>query len=94
VLWVSDAYLWKVNAGKGKLTMAQKKVLPKETPFLNTAAEAIGTALGKLAVRTGVVTPPDKAKAKKAVAPKKATAASKKGGVASRAKKPAKKTRP
>jgi hypothetical protein len=67
--------------------MAQKKV-SKDSPFLNTAAEAIGTALGKLAVRTGVVTPPAKAKQKKAAAPKKATAASKKGGVASRAKKP------
>jgi hypothetical protein len=73
--------------------MAQKKV-SKDSPFLNTAAEAIGTALGKLAVRTGVVTPPDKAKPKKVAAPKKKTSAAKKGAVASRAKKPAKKTRP
>ena len=73
--------------------MAQKKV-SKDSPFLNTAAEAIGTALGKLAVRTGVVTPPHKAKTKKAAAPKKGTAAAKKGAAASRTKKPAKKTRP
>ncbi len=71
--------------------MAQKKVLSKDSPFLKTAAEAIGTALGKLAVRTGVATPPTKAKAKKA-APKKRTAASKRAGVATQARKAAKKT--
>ena len=36
---------------------AKKKIAPQAAPFLKTAAEAIGTALGKLAVRTGVATP-------------------------------------
>jgi hypothetical protein len=36
---------------------AKKKISPQATPFLKTAAEAIGTALGKLAVKTGVATP-------------------------------------
>jgi hypothetical protein len=36
---------------------AKKKVSPQAAPFLKTAAEAIGTALGKLAVKTGVATP-------------------------------------
>ena len=35
----------------------KKKISPQATPFLKTAAEAIGTALGKLAVKTGVATP-------------------------------------
>jgi hypothetical protein len=35
----------------------KKKIAPEATPFLTTAAEAIGTALGKLAVKTGVATP-------------------------------------
>jgi hypothetical protein len=34
-----------------------KKVLEAEEPFLKTAATAIGTALGKLAVKTGMATP-------------------------------------
>ena len=33
---------------------SKKKVAVPENPFLKTAAEAIGTALGKLAVKTGV----------------------------------------
>jgi len=36
---------------------AKKKISPQAAPFLKTAAEAIGTALGKLAVKTGVATP-------------------------------------
>jgi hypothetical protein len=36
---------------------AKKKISPQPAPFLKTAAEAIGTALGKIAVRTGVATP-------------------------------------
>jgi hypothetical protein len=36
---------------------AKKNISPQPTPFLKTAAEAIGTALGKLAVKTGVATP-------------------------------------
>ena len=35
----------------------KKKISPAATPFLKTAAEAIGSALGKLAVKTGVATP-------------------------------------
>ena len=73
--------------------MAQKKVSSKDSPFLKTAAEAIGTALGRLAVRTGVVTAPNTAKRKKS-APKKPTVASKRGVIPTRAKKPAKKTSP
>lgn len=73
--------------------MAQKKVLSKDSPFLKTAAEAIGTTLGRLAVRTGVVTPPATPVTKrKTAAPKKRTVASKKGAVAPRSQKPAKKT--
>lgn len=52
---------------------ATKKISPPAAPFLKTAAEAIGTALGKLAVKTGVATPsgaPRKRK-KAPVAPKK-----------------------
>lgn len=33
---------------------AKKKVSVEAKPFLETAAEAIGTALGRLAVKTGV----------------------------------------
>ena len=36
---------------------AKKKISPQATPFLKTAAEAIGTALGRLAVKTGVAAP-------------------------------------
>ena len=36
---------------------AKKKTSAQAAPFLTTAAEAIGTALGKLAVKTGVATP-------------------------------------
>jgi hypothetical protein len=35
----------------------KKKMSSQDTPFLKTAAEAIGTALGKLAVKTGVAAP-------------------------------------
>ena len=70
--------------------MAPKKVLPQESPFLRTAAEAIGTTLGRLAVRTGVVTPLKRKKA--AAPPKKRTVASKSGAVATHAKKLVKKT--
>ncbi len=58
------------------LQMADKKVLPDNSPFLKTAAEAIGTTLGKLAVRTGVVTPRPAVTKRKKPAPKKGTAAS------------------
>lgn len=56
---------------------AKKKISPQAAPFLTTAAEAIGTALGKLAVKTGVATPAVASrKSKKApVAPKKKAAA-------------------
>jgi hypothetical protein len=37
--------------------MPPKKKISPATPFLKTAAEAIGSALGKLAVKTGVATP-------------------------------------
>jgi hypothetical protein len=37
--------------------MPQKKISPQAPPFLKTAAEAIGTALGKIAVKTGVAAP-------------------------------------
>jgi len=36
---------------------AMKKISPPAAPFLKSAAEAIGTALGKIAVKTGVATP-------------------------------------
>ncbi len=36
--------------------MPAKKKISEAKPFLRTAAEAIGTALGKLAVKTGVAT--------------------------------------
>jgi len=58
----------------------KKKISPQATPFLKTAAEAIGTALGKLAVKTGVAAPaaasrkrskPATATKKKATPPKK-----------------------
>jgi hypothetical protein len=59
---------------------AKKKTSPQAAPFLTTAAEAIGTALGKLAVKTGVATPtaasPKRKKAPVATK-KKATSASK-----------------
>lgn len=72
--------------------MAQKKVSSKESPFLKTAAEAIGTTLGKLALKTGVVTPPAKSVTKRPkAAPKKRAVASKKVGATSTAKKAAKK---
>jgi len=35
----------------------KKKISPPATPFLKTAAETIGAALGKLAIKTGVATP-------------------------------------
>ena len=55
---------------------AKKKISPQATPFLKTAAEAIGTALGKLAVKTGVATPAVASKKKKSapVAAKKKAA--------------------
>ena len=34
-----------------------KKIANADEPFLKSAAAAIGTALGKLAVKTGVATP-------------------------------------
>jgi len=74
--------------------MAQKKkVVSEESPFLKSAAEAIGTTIGKLALRTGVVKPPAKTAAKpKKAAPKKRTLPAKRGAVASPAKKAARKT--
>ena len=55
--------------------MPPKKISPQATPFLKTAAEAIGTALGKLAVKTGVAAPtasPSKRSKAKIAAKKKA----------------------
>ena len=69
--------------------MAPKKVLPQESPFLRTAAEAIGTTLGKLALRTGGGDAPIKTVTKKA-APKKSDGG-KKAAVAKPAGKAAKK---
>lgn len=60
---------------------AKKKTSPQAEPFLKTAAEAIGTALGKLAVRTGVATPAVPSRKRKkspVVAKKKATSPGKK----------------
>ena len=72
--------------------MAQKKVLPEDSPFLKTAAEAIGSTLGKLALKTGVVKPqgvtvPQRKKA----APKKRAVPAKSGAATKRAKKVPKK---
>jgi F420-0:gamma-glutamyl ligase-like protein len=47
---------------------AKKKTSPQAAPFLTSAAEAIGTALGKLAVKTGVATPTAASKKRKKVA--------------------------
>ena len=60
---------------------AKKKTSPPAAPFLTTAAEAIGTALGKLAVKTGVATPaaePRKRKKAPVATKKKAAAPAKK----------------
>jgi hypothetical protein len=60
---------------------AKKKKSPPAAPFLKTAAEAIGTALGRLAVKTGVATPtvaPRKRKRAPVATKKKATSPSKK----------------
>ena len=61
---------------------AKKTITPQAKPFLETAAEAIGTALGKLAVKTGVAAStsvtPKKKRAKGAVAAKKKAAAPRK----------------
>ena len=46
-----------------------------ENDLLTTAAKAIGTTLGKMAVKAGIATPPARAKAKKAAPKKKAPAA-------------------
>jgi hypothetical protein len=56
--------------------MANKKktLKPGEEGFLTTAAQAIGSTLGQIAVKTGVVAP----RKKKAVAKKKTVAAKKK----------------
>jgi hypothetical protein len=43
----------------------KKKSSPQATPFLKTTAEAIGAALGKLAIKTGVATPTASKKRKK-----------------------------
>ena len=58
----------------------KKRVSTQATPFLKTAAEAIGTALGKLAVKTGVATPTVQPKKRKKapIAKKSGTAPSKK----------------
>jgi len=59
----------------------KKKISPQATPFLKTAAEAIGTALGKLAVKTGVVAPAaaSRKRSKPATATKKKATPTKKG---------------
>ena len=58
--------------------MANKKKRAKATDegFLTTAAQAIGSTLGQLAVKTGVVVPP--ARRKKAAIKKKAVVSKKK----------------
>ena len=54
------------------------ETLPIENDLLTTAAKAIGTTLGKIAVRSGIATPPaSAAKVPKKVAPKKKTPATK-----------------
>jgi len=61
---------------------AKKKISPQAIPFLKTAAEAIGTALGKLAVKTGVAAPTGASrKRKKAFVGTKKPVASKKPGI-------------
>ena len=74
--------------------MAQKKkVVSEESPFLKSAAEAIGATIGKLALRTGVVKPPTKTVANpKKAAPKKRAVAANRKAAARPAKKAAKKT--
>jgi hypothetical protein len=59
----------------------KKKISPQATPFLKTAAEAIGTALGKLAVKTGVAAPAaaSRKRSKPATATKKKATPTKKG---------------
>jgi hypothetical protein len=60
---------------------AKKKISPQAAPFLKTAAEAIGTVLGRLAVKTGVATPTFATKKRKkapVATKKKATSPSKK----------------
>jgi hypothetical protein len=69
--------------------MPPKKKVPPPA-FLKTAAEAIGTALGKLAVKTGVAAPAAAAKRPKASTARKASSKVKAAKV--RTRKPAKKT--
>ena len=63
----------------GRITfMPPKKISPQAAPFLKTAAEAIGTALGKLAVKTGVAAPELPRKRKAPTAAKKKAKSAKK----------------
>jgi hypothetical protein len=58
---------------KGKVTMATRKAkIAKQTDSaLTSAAEAVGTALGRLALKVGLATPAPKKKTKRKAAPKK-----------------------
>jgi len=51
---------------------------PADEGFLTTAAQAIGSTLGQIAKKAGVVTPPAKPAAKKKTAAKKKAVAKKK----------------
>ncbi len=54
----------------------KKQPVGSEEPFLNTAARAVGTTLGKLAAKTGLAHPEPKPKARPAkVVPRKKKAA-------------------
>jgi hypothetical protein len=68
------------RAGRKDNAMPPKKKISPQTPFLTSAAEAIGAALGKLAVKTGVAAPTaaSKKKSKAPAAKKKAKSPAKK----------------
>ena len=53
-------------------TKKKTPVKPADEGFLTTAAQAIGSTLGQLAKKAGVVSPPAKGAAKKAAVKKKA----------------------
>ena len=77
-------------------TTKKKAPKPGDTGFLTTAAQTIGSKLGQLAVKAGVVTPPPApAKPKKKAAAKKSVVAKKKApakkAAAPKKKAPAKK---
>ena len=71
----------------------RKKIPPADKEFLKTAAEAIGAAIGKLAVKTGIVAPvaapPSR---RKALPARKRRVSVKVAAAKPRAKKPAKRS--